>query len=78
MDPIGTNDALVGAAVIAVSQEEREVTIVPGGDEMEIVGVSGPETVLVGVNDPDVNAEGVELNNVLDATADEFEAVGID
>ena len=77
MDPIGTKDALVGVAVIAVSHEDSEVTMVPGGDETEIVGVPGPEAVLVGVNELDVNSEGLELNNVLDATADEFEPVGI-
>lgn len=61
MDPIGTNGALVGAAVIAVSHDAKEVIIVPGGDVMIID--SDPDTVLVGVKV--VKAE--ELATVLDA-----------
>ena len=50
IDPIGTNEALVGSAEIVVSHDGKDVTIVPGGDEIEIVLLVSAEVVLVAEN----------------------------
>jgi hypothetical protein len=45
IEPIGTNGALVGVAVMAVNQGASEVTTVPGGEV--IIMDSEPEAVIV-------------------------------
>ena len=80
IDPIGTNEALVGVAVIAVSHEGNEVTIVPGGEVIEMALLAGaPVTVLMAVivEDTEELAAAVEDKTVEMLVVDKLVRPGV-